>query len=314
MKLGAARWLRLMLIGVLLMALVPAGALASSKSARINGTTKIYQSPSTKAKSVVVSPQKVKLEAYSDGWARVSSKGKTAYIPIKYVTLTSPVKVYTTEKVTIYKKAGSGKLGTAERGTELYFIGLNGKYAHVQNKSGSAQGYVRSSSLSKTKPSGTSSGSGSYGSSTSSSTFPSKLLSNVADRSVSKIEYTIYIAQQYIGYPYASHAHPPKTFDCAKFCHYCYGKAKSGAVRNSSKTQGYDDRYMLVGSIGDLKRGDMVCFDTVSDSDLCDHTGIYLGDGKFIHASSAAGMVIVSDLKSGYYKRVFSWGRRIFYD
>ena len=61
-----------------------------------------------------------------------------------------------------------------------------------------------------------------------------------------------------------------------------------------------------------LKRGDMVCFDTVSDSDACDHTGIYLGNGYFIHASSAAKKVILSSLSSGYYKRTFSWGRRVF--
>ena len=56
---------------------------------------------------------------------------------------------------------------------------------------------------------------------------------------------------------------------------------------------------------------DLVFFNTVSDSDQCDHTGIYLGDGWFIHASSGSGRVVVSTLASGYYNRVFSWGRRV---
>ena len=60
-----------------------------------------------------------------------------------------------------------------------------------------------------------------------------------------------------------------------------------------------------------LRRGDLVFFNTVSDGDLCDHTGIYLGSNMFIHASSGAGKVIVSNLSSGYYNRVFSWGRRV---
>ena len=68
------------------------------------------------------------------------------------------------------------------------------------------------------------------------------------------------------------------------------------------------------GQISELERGDLVCFDTVVDNDLSDHVGIYLGKGWFIHASSVAKMVIVSDLSTGYYNRVFSWGRRIFYD
>ena len=50
---------------------------------------------------------------------------------------------------------------------------------------------------------------------------------------------------------------------------------------------------------------------TITDSDLSDHVGTYLGSGKFIHASSAAGKVIISTVTSGYYNRVFSWGRRV---
>ena len=55
----------------------------------------------------------------------------------------------------------------------------------------------------------------------------------------------------------------------------------------------------------------MVFFNTISDSDLSDHAGIYIGEGYFIHASSGAHKVVVSNLTTGYYGRVFSWGRRI---
>ena len=57
--------------------------------------------------------------------------------------------------------------------------------------------------------------------------------------------------------------------------------------------------------------GDLVFFNTISDSDLSDHAGVYLGEGYFIHASSGAHKVVVSNLNTGYYGRVFSWGRRI---
>ena len=76
-------------------------------------------------------------------------------------------------------------------------------------------------------------------------------------------------------------------------------------------TQGYDERYQKI-SYENLKRGDLLCFDTVDDADLSDHVGIYLGSGYFIHASSVAKKVMLSSLSSGYYKRTFSWGRRIF--
>ncbi len=57
--------------------------------------------------------------------------------------------------------------------------------------------------------------------------------------------------------------------------------------------------------------GDLVFFNTVSDSDLSDHAGIYISDGNFIHASSGGGEVMIFNLDSGYYNRVFSWGRRV---
>ena len=58
---------------------------------------------------------------------------------------------------------------------------------------------------------------------------------------------------------------------------------------------------------------DLVFFDTVADSDLSDHSGLYIGNGKFIHASSSGKKVIISDLSKpgSYYNRVFSWGRRV---
>ena len=65
--------------------------------------------------------------------------------------------------------------------------------------------------------------------------------------------------------------------------------------------------------MAELKRGDLVFFDTVADSDLSDHSGLYIGNGKFIHASSSGKKVIISDLSKpgSYYNRVFSWGRRV---
>ena len=67
-----------------------------------------------------------------------------------------------------------------------------------------------------------------------------------------------------------------------------------------------------------LKRGDVVCFntdeDTTNKNDLSDHTGIYLDKGYFIHASSSGQKVMISQFVSGssdFYKRTFSWGRRI---
>ena len=105
----------------------------------------------------------------------------------------------------------------------------------------------------------------------------------------------------------------PEKFDCSGFTYYCF-KQIGITLKDSAYKQGYDSKYEKLMTFSELKRGDVVIFNTVSDSDLSDHTGIYLGNGYFIHASSSAKKVVVSQFKtssSNYYERVFSWGLRI---
>lgn len=136
-----------------------------------------------------------------------------------------------------------------------------------------------------------------------------------------KIEYVIYNAQNQLGKPYiygsGYQTANPKGFDCSGLVYWCYYKI-GVKLGNSAYKQGYDNNYTKIGSIDDLKRGDVVCFNTSNDSDLSDHTGIYLGKGYFIHASSGSSKrkVVVQrftndSISSDWYKRHFSWGRRI---
>ena len=305
----AVRTLRVALALMLAMLLASTSAFADSIAVRLNATTKIYQSASTSAKSIKAPKHlKVTLKGYSDGWGQVSYKGHVGYVKLRYLDRVNPVKAYVTESAGVYKDAeASRKLGTAPAGATVYVVGVDGGYVRISNKSGSKFGYIKASALSVSKVSDDDDGAGA----SAADAVPESLRSTTSSAGGSKVEYAIYLAQNLLGTPYASKANPPKSFDCAMFCYYCYGKAKSGAVKSSSHGQGYDDSYKKI-AYDDLKRGDLVCFDTVSDNDECDHTGIYLGGGYFIHASSAAKKVILSSLASGYYKRTFSWGRRIF--
>ncbi len=123
------------------------------------------------------------------------------------------------------------------------------------------------------------------------------------------IEYMLLQALSKEGKPYVYGSFGPNSFDCSGFVYWCY-KQINITLKDSAYRQGYDNHYQQI-SYADLKPGDLVFFNTVKDGDLSDHSGLYLGKYKFIHASSSKKKVIVSSLKSGYYKRNFSWGRRI---
>ena len=56
--------------------------------------------------------------------------------------------------------------------------------------------------------------------------------------------------------------------------------------------------------------GDVICFTDRYGSSI-GHTGMYIGDNQFIHASSGAGNVIISDLDEDYYSRTYYGARRI---
>jgi LysM repeat protein len=62
-------------------------------------------------------------------------------------------------------------------------------------------------------------------------------------------------------------------------------------------------------SRADLSPGDLVFFHTTRPG--ISHVGIYIGEGKFIHASSGRGRVTVSSMDEGYYQRRYVGARRI---
>lgn len=58
-----------------------------------------------------------------------------------------------------------------------------------------------------------------------------------------------------------------------------------------------------------LTKGDLVFFKTRGNR--VSHVGMYVGDGKFIHASSGKGHVTVSSLNEGYYQRRYAGAKRV---
>ena len=115
-------------------------------------------------------------------------------------------------------------------------------------------------------------------------------------------------AQQYLGIPYVWGGETPGTgFDCSGFTSYVL--AQNGITIPRTAALQFGSGTPVTRS--DFQIGDLVFFTTYTAG--ASHTGIYLGDGNFIHASSAAGKVTISNLNSStYYSARFLGGRRYF--
>lgn len=112
-------------------------------------------------------------------------------------------------------------------------------------------------------------------------------------------------ALQYEGYPYVWGAAGPSTFDCSGFTYYVY--QQFGYTLHRSSCDQVKDGVPV--SKADLQTGDLVLFST--NGSYVTHVGLYIADGKFIHASNATTGVIISDLDSQYYTTHYFAARRI---
>lgn len=113
----------------------------------------------------------------------------------------------------------------------------------------------------------------------------------------------------HLGEPYVFGKSGPDRFDCSGLLVHCFNQ-HGVALDHSAEMIGSDDRFRILTDPRQLCVGDIVCFDTVDDSDPSDHVGIWLGGNRFVHASSKQGKVVVSELE-GYYLDRFTFGRRI---
>ncbi len=119
----------------------------------------------------------------------------------------------------------------------------------------------------------------------------------------------IRIAKRYLGRRYVWGAEGPSTFDCSGFTQYVMRKSKGVRIPRVSRKQAYYGKYV---SRRNLKPGDLIFFDTSHRRrGYVNHVGIYIGNNKFIHASSARHRVVITSLNRPFYRARFKWGRRI---
>ena len=107
------------------------------------------------------------------------------------------------------------------------------------------------------------------------------------------------LAGQYVGTPYAWGGTSPRGFDCTGFVLFVYSQFGVALGHNEASQLAAGPR---IGS-DSLEPGDIVVFANTYRAGLS-HTGIYLGNGRFVHAANEYTGVTVSNLWDGY------WGPR----
>ncbi|MDR0825208.1 MAG: C40 family peptidase [Prevotella sp.] len=95
--------------------------------------------------------------------------------------------------------------------------------------------------------------------------------------------------------------------DCSGFTNIIYKNVYGQQLDRVSTTIAKNVKESITDK-ADLLPGDMVFFSTFKKKHI-NHVGVYIGDGKFIHASIKQG-VIVSSLSEGYYSKAWRKGGR----
>ncbi|WP_425313285.1 C40 family peptidase [Paenibacillus mangrovi] len=107
-----------------------------------------------------------------------------------------------------------------------------------------------------------------------------------------------------IGTKYRTGGTTTNGFDCSGFTMYVYKQLGINLPHQSGS------QFSMGTSVSrsDLRAGDLVFFNTSGHG--VSHVGIYVGDGKFAHASTSRG-VVISSLSDSYYANRYVGAKRV---
>lgn len=100
-------------------------------------------------------------------------------------------------------------------------------------------------------------------------------------------------------------SHPSTGFDCSGLVQFSYRQAGLVVPRTTDEQRRASEPIRL----RDLRRGDLVFFDQEGKNNS--HVGIYVGNGRFVHAPSSGRRVRSDELKAPYWRKHISEARRL---
>jgi cell wall-associated NlpC family hydrolase len=114
-------------------------------------------------------------------------------------------------------------------------------------------------------------------------------------------------AMGFLGVPYRRGGNSAETgFDCSGFVRKVYEQTVGLVLPHRASEQA---QVTQVIDREELQPGDLVFFNTMRRA--FSHVGIYLGEGKFIHAPRSGAKVRVGDMREAYWRTRFNGARRV---
>ncbi len=130
-----------------------------------------------------------------------------------------------------------------------------------------------------------------------------RALESAADQAEELIDYGL----RYLGVRYRRGGTSPETgFDCSGLVQRVF---RAAAGLELPRTTGDMARLGERVDRNELRPGDLVFFNTMRRT--FSHVGIYLGDGRFLHAPSSGGVVRVDEMSGRYWTTRFNGARRL---
>ena len=115
-------------------------------------------------------------------------------------------------------------------------------------------------------------------------------------------------AMNFLGVPYRRGGNSADNgFDCSGFTRQVFEKSLGLVLPRRADEQAKASGLVAI-QRDELQPGDLVFFNTLRRT--FSHVGIYLGDGKFIHAPRPGGEVRVEDMRFVYWAKRFTGARR----
>lgn len=256
------------------------------------------------------------VERASNGWVKVIlNDGSTGWASGKYIDLTDEVdntniaafskksekpvrqnqaedenanevsnKVKVTSGVNVRSGAGTSTsvIGSLNANSVVDVLGNEGGWYKVRLDNGNT-GYVWNTFVTKASSSDVSSSpvSNIKESSKPAAVEVEKVSNHGSSQSSQKV---VDLAQSLLGVKYSWGGTTTSGFDCSGFTQYVYKNALGVNIPRVSRDQA---RAGSAVSVSNAKAGDLLYFDTMGTGQTS-HVGIYLGDGKFVHASGTA--------------------------